>query len=65
MVYCVSSFSEPPPHLHIQVGLRTVVYLLIRTGDMVTVEVIRGADFGDDQQMRRDVCGGEEGIADA
>ena len=37
--------SESPSQLHLQVGLRTLVDLLVRTANLVTVKVLRGAQL--------------------
>lgn len=44
-VYSHLFFSESPSQLHLQVGLRTLVDLLVRTANFVTVKVVRGAQL--------------------
>ena len=44
-----SQLLKPPAHLQIDVGLRTVIDLLQGSGDVGAIEIIGGADFGNDE----------------
>ena len=43
--------SESPSQLRLQVGLRTLVDLLVRTANLVTVKVVRGAQLCHEHEL--------------